>query len=96
MRLLRRSASVAALAVTATGCYTLQPVAGGAPAPGQRVAFDVSDVGRVALGGAIGPSISRIEGRLVRRDSAEYVLAVSSVDFFAGEIGRASCRERVL
>jgi len=48
------------------------------------VAFDVNDAGRVALGGSMGPSILQIEGRLLDRDSAKYVVAVSDVHFLQG------------
>ena len=74
----------AACATLLTGCYVLQPVAGAAPADGTAMAFDVTDVGRVALGGAMGPSIAQIEGRLVRRESDEYVVSVSSVRYLSG------------
>ena len=63
----------------ATGCYTLQPVATTGPLFGSEVALDINDAGRVALGASIAPEISQLEGRLVRKDSNEYVLAVSVV-----------------
>jgi hypothetical protein len=55
-----------------------------APAAGQEVAFDLTDVGRVALGGTMGPAIARIEGRLVRHDSSDYLVSVKAVDFISG------------
>lgn len=73
---------LAALVLVA-GCYTLKPVAGPVPDVGNRVAFDVNDVGRVALGGAMGPEIARIEGLLVQKDTG-YVLAVSGVQLLRG------------
>lgn len=79
-----RLAAIGLGACVAAGCYTMQPVATTAVAEGKEVAFDVSDVGRVALGGAMGPSLSQIEGRLVRRDSGEMLVAVSSVRFLTG------------
>jgi hypothetical protein len=85
MRRSLRSATGAACAVLAAGCYTLQPAATApAPDPGAQVAFDVSDAGRLALGGSIGPAIARIEGRLVRRDGDENVVAVTGVNFLGG------------
>jgi hypothetical protein len=66
------------------GCYTLQPVGGASLTPNDRVAFDVTDVGRVALGGAMGPSIMQIEGRLLRQAPDSLVVAVSSVSFLNG------------
>lgn len=43
------------------------------------MALDINDAGRVALATPIGPEVAQLEGRLVRRDSNEYVLAVSVV-----------------
>lgn len=67
------------------GCYTLEPVRGGiVPQVGSRIAFDLNDQGRVALGGTMGPSILQIEGRLLNRDSSNYTLAVSEIHFMQG------------
>jgi len=63
----------------AMGCYTLQPVAGNPLPLGTEIGLDINDAGRVALGGSMGPEIRQVEGRLVSRDSAEYVVAVSMV-----------------
>jgi len=49
------------------GCYTLQPAGGVVPSVGTQVAFDVNDVGRLALGGSMGPEIGQIEGRVVQK-----------------------------
>jgi hypothetical protein len=65
-------------------CYTLQPARGGVPPVGSQVAFDVTDSGRVALGGAMGPEISQVEGRLVSREDTAYVLAVSAIRLIRG------------
>ena len=66
------------------GCYTLQPTGGVAPQVGTIVGLDINDAGRVALGGTMGPSIARIEGRLVSRDSSEYVVGVTDVHILNG------------
>ena len=66
------------------GCYTLEPTARATPDVGTRVAFDVNDQGRVALGGSMGPEIDQIEGRLVQRDTSEYVVAVTAVHLLRG------------
>ena len=79
-----RLVSITIASVLLAGCYTLQPAGGIVPDVGNQVAFDVNDAGRVALGGSMGPEISQIEGRLVRRDSAQYVLAVSTVHLLRG------------
>jgi hypothetical protein len=65
--------------VLAMGCYSLTPVAGQPLPLGMIVALDINDAGRVGLGGQMGPSISSIQGRLVEKDSAEYVLAVTQI-----------------
>ena len=48
------------------------------------VAFDISDVGRVALGGQMGPEIGQIEGLMLQKDSADYLVAVETVHFLRG------------
>lgn len=85
MRLHRLAAGVAGLIAT-TGCYTLQPVGAVVPADGQQVGYDISDVGRVALGGTMGASIGRIEGRLVRREADDLLVSVSAVSYVSGGV----------
>jgi hypothetical protein len=82
---MNRSAGIAAVLLLLTGCYTLQPVRG-TPQPGTRVAFDVNDAGRVALGGSVGPEIGQIEGTLVQRDNGDYLLGVTSVSLLRGGV----------
>jgi hypothetical protein len=79
------AAAAAGLLVGQLGCYVYQPMATGVvPLLGQPVAMDITDAGRVALGGSIGPEISQIEGRLVRDEGGEYELAVSMVHLLRG------------
>lgn len=70
--------------VLCLGCYSLQPIVGPFPVLGSTVAVSLNDAGRVALGGSMGPAIDEVEGRLVQRDSAEYVLSVVGVRFLRG------------
>src|SRR4051794_22398799 len=79
-----RSLCAIAGAFLVTGCYSLQPIRGTTPEPGMVIGLDITDAGRVALGGAMGPEISRVEGRLVSRDSSEFVIGVSGVDLLRG------------
>lgn len=79
-----RNAGIAAMGLNLVGCYTLQPARGATPAIGERVAFDVNDAGRAALGGSMGPEIGQIEGRLLQRDTAQYLVAVSAVRLIRG------------
>ena len=78
-------AVAAALTVAVlSGCYTLQ-VAPVAEIPnGMQVALDITDAGRVALGGLMGPEIAQIEGRLQSKENNEYTIAVSSVHLLRG------------
>lgn len=89
MRFLR-SLAMLSFGVLATGCYTLRPAGGIPPVVGERVALDVNDAGRVALGGSIGPEISRIEGLLVGTESDEYLVSVRSVKYLRGDEQRWS------
>lgn len=66
------------------GCYSYRPVEGVVPAVGMQVAFDVNDAGRVALGGSMGPEIAQVEGQVVQKDSAGYLVAVSNVRLLRG------------
>jgi len=76
--------AVTVLCAVLTGCYTLQPVGTVVPDVGNGIALDINDVGRVGLGGSMGPEISQIEGRLVEHDNAEYVVAVTAVHLLRG------------
>ena len=48
------------------------------------MAFEVNDVGRLALGGQMGPEIAHIEGRLVSKTNDEYQISVRSVKLIRG------------
>jgi hypothetical protein len=79
----RRFSGVLA-AVLTVGCYTYEPVQGPTPAVGAEIAFDINDAGRVALGGSMGPEIAQIEGRLVEKGAADYLVAVTAVHMLRG------------
>jgi len=66
------------------GCYSLQPARTAVPQQGTRIAFDVNDAGRVALGGSMGPEIDQVEGNLLETDSDAYLLSVTSVRLLRG------------
>ena len=66
------------------GCYTLQPARGTVPDVGTRMAVDVNDAGRMALGGSMGPEISQIEGQLLGKEDGNYVVAVSAIKLLRG------------
>ena len=48
------------------------------------MALEVNDLGRLALGGQMGPEIGQVEGRLVSKQSDEYLIAVRSVKLIRG------------
>lgn len=81
---MRRLAALAVLGFSLTGCYTLRPVGGVEPKPGTKLAFEVNDAGRVALGVSMGPEIAQVEGRLVEKDNQGYLLAISNVRLLRG------------
>lgn len=74
----------AAVVLGLLGCYTLKPMGGVEPKAGTKLAFEVNDAGRVALGGTMGPEIAQVEGLLVEKDSEGYLLAVSNVRLLRG------------
>lgn len=65
--------------VLVAGCFSLQPAIGPEPQVGQLVAFEITDMGRVQLGGSMGPEISQVEGRLLEAENGDYLLGVTSV-----------------
>lgn len=84
---MRRIASVGALVLAGaglTGCYTLQVSQGTLLTTGSQVAFDITDAGRLALAGQVGPEIAQVEGRLFAVENDEFVIAVSHVKLLRG------------
>jgi hypothetical protein len=75
---------LAGTGLLSVGCYSLQPATAATPAPGTDVALAINDAGRVALGGAMGPMINRVNGRLMSLDGDEYVVSVKGVDLLQG------------
>jgi len=81
---LKRAVSVVLFGVLSAGCYTLEPAGGVTPEVGTGVAFDINDIGRVALGGSMGPEILQIEGRLLSKDGNDYLVGVTAVHLLKG------------
>jgi hypothetical protein len=48
------------------------------------VSLIINDVGRVSLGGSMGPAIERVDGRLVGQENGEYRVSVTSVKVVGG------------
>jgi len=84
MALAGRFSIVVAAGALLAGCYSLQSARGATPEVGTKIALDLNDAGRVGLGGALGPEVMQIEGRLVERDSAGLLLAVSNIRLLQG------------
>lgn len=74
---------VVGLAVLLAGCYSLRATRG-EPQVGTKVAFDVNDAGRAALGGALGPEVAQVEGQLLQKDTAGYLVAISNIRLLRG------------
>ena len=75
---LRRSTSMVvcgALLSSTTACYDYVRVET-APSSGERVAFEISDRGRVALADRFGPGLAEIEGTLAGAQGDQYVINV--------------------
>jgi hypothetical protein len=79
-----RLVGLALVGTILVGCYTLRPMRGAQPQVGTRVAFDLNDAGRVALGGSMGPQIAQVEGQLIDQDSTGFLLAVSTIRLLQG------------
>lgn len=71
------------------GCYVYTPVVG-RPEPPAYLALDLSDQGRVGLGGLIGPAATRVEGVLRSETDSGFALNVSSVEYLNGQSNRWS------
>lgn len=67
-----------------TGCYTLQVAQGSSIPNGTQVALDITDAGRVALAGMVGPEISQVEGRLISKENDAYLISVAAVKLLRG------------
>lgn len=86
--MIRGVAAVAGLA----GCYRYTPLATTDPAPGARIAVDLTPAGTDTLARFVGPNVIGIEGRVVQAAGSDLLLAVSVVrkrngeeDFWKGE-----------
>lgn len=75
----KHSVVLAVFLALVAGCYSMQPVAGPEPKAGDVVAFDISDLGRVELGSAMGPEIMQVEGRLLDLENGDYLVGVTTV-----------------
>lgn len=63
-------------ALSATGCYSYTGVQPSADLAGQRIAFRITDEGRVAVRDRLGPGVAKVDGRVVAQDAAGWTLKV--------------------
>lgn len=82
------AAGVASTLLWATGCYTYAPSAASDIVPSTVVAVEISDVGRLALAGQVGPEVARIEGEVVQRSDTSLSLMVSEVSYLNGLLNK--------
>ena len=76
---------VAAAALSATqACYNYVPLETTTPPVGERIAFEISDRGRVGLSNRFGPGLAQIEGTLVGNQGNDYVINVYRVSQISG------------
>ena len=66
------------------GCYRYVPMYSGAPMPGERYTFEISDQGRVGLADRLGPGVTKVEGTLVRQGDDAYVVSVAGIESIGG------------
>jgi len=70
---------------TVQACYNYVPLETSAPPVGERVAFEITDRGRVGLSDRFGPGIAEIEGRVVQNQTNDYVIDVFRVSQINGQ-----------
>ena len=75
----RPAAAAATLLPLVAACYTYAPLATVPPPEGTRVAFVLSDQGRVDAAPQVGPLVDRVEGAVASATDADYVVQVSDV-----------------
>lgn len=82
----RRAAGLVlgAVMLVNVGCYTYQPLIDTRPQPGQQVSLELSDQGRAALGGQLGPGVLRVDGTLDAVQNEQYTVSVSRVATISG------------
>ncbi|HEX4683130.1 MAG TPA: hypothetical protein VH277_10490 [Gemmatimonadaceae bacterium] len=75
----RRVLAVVAILCVGTGCYQYSPAPLAAVQRGQAVRVTLTPAGATALASAIGPGATALDGRVVRRTSADVTLALTQI-----------------
>jgi hypothetical protein len=73
-----QAVALAVAIVAAAGCYEYVPVAPSPALVGQRVRFELTDAGAVAMASALGPSIDAVEGTLLADSAQVYEVAIAA------------------
>lgn len=79
-RLIHRATTAALLVCTITACYSRQSIGMDIPAPGVRIVAQLTDSGTVAMGNAIGPGATEVEGIVASADANAWTLNVLRVE----------------
>jgi len=84
-RALRMAALAAVLSSAfALGCYSFVPSQASYLAPGQPVALEINDLGRVNLTPQIGADVARLSGMLVQQTNIDYSIRVEEITYLNG------------
>jgi hypothetical protein len=70
------------------GCYNSVPVVGASMIPAGEVTITVNDRGRTMLGSRLGTLLDNLTGRIVRADSTQVEIAVSTATDVRGTMAR--------
>lgn len=76
-KLMQISALILVLLVA--GCYRYLPLESPAPAPGTRVAADLTDAGSLQMANQVGPGITSVRGEVIESNPDALLLALTSV-----------------
>jgi hypothetical protein len=68
------------------GCYQYVPVSATAPVAGTEVSLGITDQGRVALAGQVGPGARRLRGRLTQATDSLFVISLTSVEYVGAPV----------
>lgn len=80
---LTASAGVCGLMLT-TGCYTYQMKSPSELIPGQNIAVQVNNVGRVALTADLGDDVAKFNGKVVSVGDSTLGVSVNHIDYLNG------------
>jgi hypothetical protein len=84
MRMTRQLLAALGPACLVAACYTQAPLASPIPAPETRIVAGVTDTGVLAMGNAIGPGATEVEGIVAGADATSWDLRMLRVDYRNG------------